>query len=265
MSHAGINGMRAAGDDLVNVAEKLTDDQWHGSSAAAGWSVHDVVVHVGSLLELLQAAVAGADSPPIGLEQLNDQVVAGRRDWTPAYATQFLRDQLSTALDTFSALQDEPAASTRVPMLDLGSYPLHAIADMFAFDIATHLHYDILAPRGPIQLPHPPMDEVLLVPAVEWLLGGISQMQPGLADHLHGSILLRLNGPGGRDVILTPGDSTPIVTPQVETSVQAAAIATSSTADFLAWSTQRLPWSNLVHIDGDEHIAAEFLNAVNLI
>jgi hypothetical protein len=26
MSHAGINGMRAAGDDLVNVADKLTDE-----------------------------------------------------------------------------------------------------------------------------------------------------------------------------------------------------------------------------------------------
>jgi uncharacterized protein (TIGR03083 family) len=257
--------MRAAGEDLVNVAEKLTDDQWHASSAAAGWSVCDVVVHVGSLLELLQAAVAGADSPPIGIEQLNDQVVAQRRDWTLAQATQFLGDQLHTALDTFSALQEEPAASTRVPMLDLGSYPLHAIADMFAFDITTHLHYDILAPRGPIRLPHSPLDEVLLVPAVEWLLGGISQMQPGLADHLHGPIRLRLNGPGGRDVMLTPGDGTPIVTTQVETSLQAAAIVTSTTADFLAWSTQRLPWSNLVHVDGDEQIATEFLNAVNLI
>ena len=109
MSHAGITGMRAAGDDLVNVAEKFTDDQWHASSAAAGWSVHDVVVHVGSLLELLQAAVAGGDSPPIGIEQLNDQVVAQRRDWTPAQTVQFLRDQLSSALDTFAALQEEPA------------------------------------------------------------------------------------------------------------------------------------------------------------
>jgi uncharacterized protein (TIGR03083 family) len=265
MSQAGIDGMRAAGDDLVNIAEKLTDDQWHASSAAAGWSIHDVVVHIGSLLELLQAAVAGADTPPIGIEQLNDQVVAQRRDWTPAQTVQFLRDQLRTALDTFDTLQEEPVASTRVPMLDLGSYPLHAIADMFAFDITTHLHYDILAPRGPIQSPHPPLDEDRLVPAVEWLLGGISQMQPGLADHLHGPIDLRLNGPGACHVLLTPGDGTPIVTPQVENGVQAAATLTSTTEAFLAWSTQRLPWSNLVHIDGDQHIATQFLNALNLV
>lgn len=77
-------------------------------------------------------------------------------------------------------------------------------------------------------------------------------------------ISLRLNGPGGWEVLLTPGDGTPIVTPRVESSVQAAATVTSTTADFLSWSTQRLPWSNLVHIDGDQHVAAEFLNAVNL-
>jgi hypothetical protein len=131
---------------------------------------------------------------------------------------------------------------------------------MFAFDITTHLQYDILAPRGPIQLPHPPLDEVRLVPAVKWLLGGIPQMQPGLVHHLHDSISLQLNGPGGRRVLLTPVGSTPLVTPQVENSVQAATTLTSTTADFLAWSTQRLPWSNLVQIDGDHHIAAELLS-----
>jgi uncharacterized protein (TIGR03083 family) len=265
MSHAGIHGMQAASEDLLTIATKLTDDQWRAPSAAAGWSVHDVVVHIGSLLELLQAAVAGADSPPVGIEELNDQVVAERRDWKPAQTVQFLRDQLSTALDTFSALQEEPTASTRVPMLDLGSYPLHAIADMFTFDITTHLHYDILAPRGPIELPHPLLDEVRLMPAIEWLLGGISQMQPGLAQHLCSPISLQLNGPGAQHVLLTPGDSTPIVTPKTDSSVHAATTVTSTTEDFLAWSTQRLPWPDLVHIDGDHHIAAEFLNALNLI
>ena len=71
--------------------------------------------------------------------------------------------------------------------------------------------------------------------------------------------------PEGRDVLLTPCDGTPVVTLQADTSVQAAATVTSTTADFLTWSTQRLPWSNLVHIDGDQHVAEEFLNAVNLI
>jgi hypothetical protein len=38
----------------------------------------------------------------------------------------------------------------------------------------------------------------------------------------------------------------------------------SSTSDFLAWSTTRLPWRSLVEIDGDEAVAARFLDALNL-
>jgi hypothetical protein len=104
MSHAGIKGMQAAGDDLLGVAEKLTDEQ------------------------------------------------------------------------------------------------LHAIADMFTFDLTTHLHYDVLA-------------------------------------------------------VVNEGDGTQ--TP--------AATVTSTTEDFLAWSNQRLPWSELVQIDGDRPVAERFLNALNLI
>ncbi|WP_162899202.1 maleylpyruvate isomerase family mycothiol-dependent enzyme [Mycobacterium shigaense] len=180
MSHNGIKGMQAAGQDLLDVAGRLTDEQWRAPSAAGGWSVQDVFIHVGSLFELLQAAVAGAESPPLGVEELNEMIVAQRRSWTPSETVQFLRNQLDAAVRTFTPLQDEPAASTIVPMLDLGSYPVHAIVDMFTFDLTTHLHFDVLAPRGPVPLPHA-LDDVRLVPSVAWLLGGIPQMQPDLA------------------------------------------------------------------------------------
>ena len=267
MSRIGIEGMRAAGDDLLGVAAQLTEDQWRAPSAAAGWSVQDVVIHVGSLLELLQAAVAGAESPPLGIEKLNDEVVAQRRGWARSQTVDFLRDQLGAALTTFTALQDEPVASTAVPMLDLGSYPLHSIADMFSFDITTHLHYDILATRGPIRLPVPPLDEVRLAPSVAWLLGGITQMQPELADHLLAPIGLRLNGPGARNVVLTRGGrgAAVEVSDRDDTTTAVAATVTSTTEHFLAWSTQRLPWSGLVSIDGNRHVAEQFLNALNLI
>jgi uncharacterized protein (TIGR03083 family) len=266
MSREGIEGMRAAGDDLLGVAAQLTEDQWRAPSAAAGWSVQDVFIHVGSLLELLQAAVAGAESPPLGIEKLNDEMVAQRRDWTRTQTVQFLRHQLGAALTTFTALQDEPVASTAVPMLDLGSYPLHSIADMFSFDITTHLHYDILATRGPIRLPVPPLDEVRLAPSVAWLLGGITQMQPDLADHLLAPIGLRLTGPGARNVVLTPGSGAAVeVSDRDDTTTAVVATVTSTTEHFLAWSTQRLPWSGLVSVDGTRDVAEHFLNALNLI
>ncbi|BAX92659.1 maleylpyruvate isomerase family mycothiol-dependent enzyme [Mycobacterium shigaense] len=268
MSHNGIKGMQAAGQDLLDAAGRLTDEQWRAPSAAGGWSVQDVFIHVGSLLELLQAAVAGAESPPLGVEELNEMIVAQRRSWTPSETVQFLRNQLDAAVRTFTPLQDEPAASTIVPMLDLGSYPVHAIVDMFTFDLTTHLHFDVLAPRGPVPLPHA-LDDVRLVPSVAWLLGGIPQMQPDLADHLPAPIRLRLTGPGGRDVVLSaaPHGGVDVNAPEAGASEReaVAATVTSRTSDFMAWSTQRLPWRELVRVDGDESVAAEFLNALNLI
>ena len=55
------------------------------------------------------------------------------------------------------------------------------------------------------------------------------------------------------------------VTPQADTDPAAIATMTSSTSDFLAWSTTRLLWRAMVSIEGDGTAAAEFLDAHNLI
>jgi hypothetical protein len=49
------------------------------------------------------------------------------------------------------------------------------------------------------------------------------------------------------------------VAPQPETDLAAIATMTSSTSEFLAWSTKRLPWEPLVSIDGDSDTARRFL------
>lgn len=265
MSHSGMRGMRAAGGDALALAALLSDAQWKAPSAAQGWTVTEVFVHMGALLELLQTALGGAEVPPIGIEELNDHMVAERRNWSPARTTEFLREQLDKATGAFEALQEEPLASTETPLLDLGRYPLHAIPDMFSFDLTTHLHYDVLAPRGPVDLAVPTLDETRLAPAISWLVGGLSQMQPELAGHLEKPITVRLFGPGARHIQLRAvGDLVAVAEPR-ETGIASAAIISSSTTDFLAWSTRRLPWPDLVHVDGDAHVAQSFLDAVNLI
>jgi uncharacterized protein (TIGR03083 family) len=265
MSHSGIRGMRAAGDDALALAAAMSDDQWRTPSAAQGWSVKDVFLHMGALLELLQAAIGGAEVPPTGIEELNEQVVAERRDWSPTRTIGFLRDQLETALAAFTALQDEPMASTETALLDLGNYPLHAIPDMFSFDLTAHLRYDVLRPRGPIDLPVPALDEARLAPAVSWLVRGLSQMQPELAGHLEVPITVRLVGPGARQIQLTAtGEGVRVAEPP-DADTPSAATLTSTTADFLGWSTRRLLWTPLVHVDGDTRVAESFLDTVNLI
>jgi uncharacterized protein (TIGR03083 family) len=269
MSHAGITGMRCAAEDILAVTDHLNDSQWHQPSAATGWSVKDVVCHVGCLLELLQAAVAGAAAPEIGIEALNDAQVAQRRDWTPTHVVDYLRAQLTSAITVFTTLQEEPVASVQTTMLDLGSYPLHAIADMFAFDMITHLRYDILTPRGPITDTVDPLDEQRLTPAIAWLLGGITQMQPELATHLRAPLALNLTGPAAQHILISraqnPGATTLLEVRPDPAAGLAAATITSTTADFLAWSTTRLPWYDHVTITGDSDTAIEFLDALNLV
>jgi uncharacterized protein (TIGR03083 family) len=265
VSLAGIAGMRAAADDLADIGRVLNDTEWQTPSAAAGWSVRDVISHIGCLLELLQAAVRGEAVPDSGIEPLNEAMVAERRGWGNTRILENVQKQLEQAIATFIPLQDEPTASVEAPMLDLGTYPLHAIADMFTFDMTTHLRYDILAPRGPITRQLPALDEVRLAPSVSWLLDGIATMQPDLAAHLTAPVVLRLTGPATQEVLISADADTITVGPVDSAANNAAATLSSTSEDILAWSTTRLPWRQLVSIDGDPRVATAFLDALNLV
>jgi hypothetical protein len=168
-------------------------------------------------------------------------------------------------LPQLESLRDEPTASTQAQLLDLGSYPLHAIPDMFSFDFYTHLRWDVLAPRGPLtghDVPAP--DEVRLKPAVGWLLAGIPKMQAGIRDSLAKPVTLALTGPGGGAWLLDPDTELITVTATDPENASAARIE-STTHAFTAWASTRLPWRDHVTVTGDESIAATFLDALNLV
>src|ERR1700746_1616807 len=106
MSVAGISGMRGAAGDLIEVARSLNEAEWRTPSAAMGWSVHDVVSHVGCLLELLQAAVGGEALPDSGIERLNEVMVAERRGWDTASTVNNVEKQLEQAIALFTPTQE---------------------------------------------------------------------------------------------------------------------------------------------------------------
>jgi len=134
---------------------------------------------------------------------------------------------------------------------------------MFTFDMTTHLRYDIVAPRGPITRQLPPLDELRLGPSVSWLLGGILKMQADLASHLIAPLALQLTGPAAANILISNEAGIITVRPP-RSSDKPAATLTSTTADFLAWSTTRLPWRAVVTVTGDHKVAGEFLDAINL-
>jgi hypothetical protein len=266
MSKQGMIGMDLAAQEMLGVGETLTDEQWHLSNGAEGWSVKDVVAHVGCLMAFLAAAVGGAAEPDMGIEELNEVQAAEKRRLDGVETIAFVRGELATALETFAPLQEEPLASTSVQMVDLGTYPVHAIGDMFTFDIiTTHLRYDIVKPRGPIEVNLRRLDERQLGPAVSWLLAGIPRMQRKLPQEFAGPLGLDLTGPAGTEVTINSDGAAITVTPRADSTFEPRAVITSSTDDFLAWSTTRLPRQQLVSVEGDGDEAARFLNALNLI
>jgi hypothetical protein len=104
---------------------------------------------------------------------------------------------------------------------------------------------------------------VRLKPAVGWLLAGIPQMQAGIRDSLVKPVTLTLSGSGGGTWILDPGDTLITVT-AADPDVPTAAVIQSTSHEFTAWSTTRLPWRDHTTVTGDQEIAAMFLDTLNL-
>jgi hypothetical protein len=86
-------------------------------------------------------------------------------------------------------------------------------------------------------------------------------------------------GGAAATVVLTDADARPAETrvtvscdgatitvmPSTDSDLKPRAVITSSTDDFLAWLAKRLPWQQLVSVEGDRDEAARFLNALNLV
>jgi hypothetical protein len=115
---------------------------------------------------------------------------------------------------------------------------------MFTFDITTHLRCGIVKPRGPIEVNLRSLDERQLGPAVSWLVAGIPRMQRKLPGEFAGPLGLNLTCPAGTRVAISSDGPAITVTPGTDSTCEPRAIITSSTDDFLAWSTTRLPGSS---------------------
>ncbi len=193
-----------------------------------------------------------------------DLLLAPRLDWSPAQVVEELQTYGPRLLEALTALQDEPLASTPMTMSDLGTYPMHQLADAYAFDLYCHLRVDILAPLGPIERQVPPADDARLGPAVGWMLAGLPQMQGDAFPFVDRPLVLRLTGPGGgRWTIRGTGDGHVDVEP-ADDSAPAATI-TSEAHDFVLWGTKRADWRDLATVEGDTELAQRFLDTLNIV
>ncbi len=266
MSRQGVEGLRAERDLALEVFKSLSDDEWNAASDCAGWSVRDVVAHMGSTQHGVVDPSAMVDMTG-GTEQAMEGPVAERRGWSVADVLAEYESYSAQVTDMVATFQDPPMADTPLPMGDLGTHPMAIMPNLFLFDTYCHLRNDILAPNGPINRPEPPRDATRVRATVEWMLAGLPWMSAtALANVLDRPVVLELTGPGGGTWTVAPGDAASEGRAIVSEGARAdaAATVTSPAHEFVVWGTKRRPWRDSVKIAGDDAYAGQVLDAVKI-
>jgi uncharacterized protein (TIGR03083 family) len=266
MSKQGVEGLRAERDSALEIFKSLSDDEWNAPSDCEGWSVRDVVAHMGSIQHGVVDPSAMVDISG-GAERAMEVPVAERREWKVGDVLAEYETYSAQIADAVATFQEPPLAETMLPMADLGTHPMAIMANMFLFDTYCHLRNDILGPNGPINRSEPPRDETRVRPTVEWMLGGLPWMSADeLTQLLDRPIVLELTGAGGGTWTIAPADATSEGRVVVSDGAAAGASASvnSSAHEFVVWGTRRRPWRGLATITGDEAYASQVLDAVKI-
>src|SRR5581483_6721969 len=129
--------------------------------------------------------------------------------------------------------------------------------------------FDLLAPFGPVERPHPEIDEVRVRPGVEWIFAGMNTMEAvkgPILRVLTKPVVIELTGPGGGTWMLRPGPGDSFLVETEAGAEEGAARATGSAYLFEAWATKRLDWRRAgVRLSGDEDLASRVFDAINFI
>lgn len=265
MTERALDALSRESDRLVELAATFTPAEWEAPSGCIGWRVQDVVCHMGCVFHSISDPSTIESGPPDDVEAAAEVPVQARRAWTSDQVVEYYRSWASRGLETLAGMQQPPAAEMEVPLGNLGTHPLHLLANALVFDHYCHIRHDIGATveRAAAQ----PRDEEALHETRVWMLAGLPQMcATQLRDVVTAPVGMVLEGPGGGSwVIEVPGDSGLCqVTPGSPTT--AAATLTSSVHDFVSWGTRRKSWrEGSVNISGDADLAAAVADAINII
>jgi uncharacterized protein (TIGR03083 family) len=226
MTDPAIEGLRADREVLLEIGAGLSEADWKAPSGCAGWSVQDVVAHVGALFWVVVDPSALPDTSGEPTERAQDINVESRRSWT---SEQVLADYEAVSIKALDALAGLAGQDFEVPLGDLGTYPASALSSAFAFDHFVHIRSDLFAPRGSLPGEVPPADELRLAPALDWVEAALPQQcAQGIAT-LSGAVEIDLSGPGARTLRIGGGEP--------------ASSVRSDSSSFLRWITQRASWA----------------------
>lgn len=267
MTKSAIDGLLANHADMQTVFGSLSDDEWLLPSACAGWRIQEVLGHVTSnFKELVDPTPVPPDAAPSDMpaEQMVEELLTSRRSWSAKELMAEYDLYRDGAIAGLAAMQQEPVASTEIPLADLGTYGMHWLANAYCFDHYCHLRHDVLKPGGSIERSLPQADDVRVRPGVDWMMAGLAQMCRAQLTIVDRPWVLELTGAGSGTFTVHPVGADGLVS-VVEERGDAVATVTSTAHDFVSWGTQRSSWRDSCQLRGDSEYLRSILDAINII
>ncbi len=258
MSRAAVDALRAEHQRALELFESLTPDEWQAASGCAGWRVHDVAQHMASTFHVIAdpSTIDGGSSDDA--ESNAEVPVQARMDWTADQVLAEYREWADKGIAALAGMQEAPLAEMVIPLGNLGSHPMHVLANAIVFDHYCHLRHDIgTAVDRAAALPRDPAS---LSATVEWMLAGLPQMCAGALAGCTQSVNLEFTDLGGDSYRIETGSPGWTVSAGSDPSLPTA---TTTAHDFISWGTKRADWRSFgVSVDG---AAAVTLDAINVI
>lgn len=266
MSDSGVSGLQLLIDDTLAVLRDLSEEDWAADSGCPGWTVKDLVNHLAATFTVVIDPVNALDGVTleVSLEAINNVMVDAGSDMESADVLDSYNAQRDEAVAAVTALQAAELVGQKAVLGDVGEYDVHWFADALCFDHLCHLHMDVLAPRGPVKLPAPPIDEARLSPSLDWLIEVIPQWSSAdLAAALTAPVDVVLTGITTKRFQLQP-NGTDRVTVALGSSGAGATIH-GDALEAISWLTGRADKALATSLEGDTALAAAVLAAMKAV
>lgn len=220
-----IAALEADRDAVLKICADLSDSDWQADSGCPGWSVKDVLGHIGALFWAVVDPGRLPDVTGLPTEAAQEVYVDASRGLG---AIELVEDYEAVSTKALERLAGLTGKAFEVPLGDLGTYPAAAIPLAFCFDHYLHIRADLFAPRGPLTIQAPPSDELRVGPMLDWIDAAAAQQNRHRLAALDGAIDVQIEGVGARTVRIGSG--------------KAAVRANCGAHDFALSVTQRQAW-----------------------
>jgi uncharacterized protein (TIGR03083 family) len=259
---------RSASADFIDLVTPLSQAEWDAPTALPGWSVGDIVAHIGWLEGLLMGEYDAPHEPDWSalphaqsdFGRITEVPVDLRRSWTREAVLVELADRVSRRT---VELEEGPRDAAAEVMGPFGPAPLGRVLRMRTLDTWVH-EQDI---RDALGRPGH-LDTMGAQATASQLLPGLGKVWAKLAGAQPGQVLdLRITGPGieGGSIVAVGDDGRARIVGDdlLDQAGTATVTLTMSWPAYLALSCGRgdpQPWREQVMISGDESLSARVLD-----